>query len=85
MEAVSNRSLDATREAGAATVAHHKNIELLNALRDTQGEHTRILGEHTRILGEHSAQRDSIRGVLGQVTVGVHAIEMLLRSQTQDD
>ncbi|MGI8574954.1 MAG: hypothetical protein ACR2MA_06350 [Egibacteraceae bacterium] len=60
--------LTAAREALTAREAHQQNIELLNALRQTQleqgqtldehtrtlDEHTRTLAEHTRILDEHS-------------------------------
>lgn len=72
-------SVTATREAHTAREAHQRNIELLNALRATQAEHSRTLGEHGRMLGEHGERLDAIDGKLGQLTLGMHTIESLLR------
>lgn len=69
----------AAREALTAREAHQKNIELLNALRKTQAEHTKSFSEHSEILNRHDQRLDSIDGKLGQLTVGVHSIETLLR------
>ena len=62
-----------------------KNIELLNALRKTQAEHSQTLGEHGHVLAEHSRRLDSIDGKLGQVTLGVHTIESLLRRLVDEE
>jgi hypothetical protein len=82
----------AAREALTAREAHQKNIELLNALRVTQAEHsatlaenTAILAEHTAILAEHTSRLDAIDGKLGMLTVGVHTIESLLRRLVDED
>lgn len=79
-------SITATREAHTARDAHQRNIELLNALRATQAEHSRtlaehgrMLGEHGRMLGEHGDRLDAIDGKLGQLALGMHTIESLLR------
>lgn len=68
----------AARDALTARDAHQRNIELLNALRKTQAE-------HGRTLSEHSERLDSIDGKLGQLTVGVHTIESLLRRLIDED
>jgi hypothetical protein len=79
-EQTNDRSAVALREAVAARKAQAKNIELLNALRVTQAEHTetlaehgrilgehgRMLGEHGRMLGEHGKRLDSIESKLGE-------------------
>jgi chromosome segregation ATPase len=82
----------AARDALTAREAHQKNIELLNALRQTQAEHTQTLAEHTRKLTEHDRRFDAvdrrldeIHGKLGQLTVGVHTIESLLRRLADED
>lgn len=54
-------------------------IELLNALRTTQAEHSRTLVDHSRTLAEHTGRFDSIDENLGRLTHGMHAIESLLR------
>ena len=76
----------AARDALTAREAHQRNIELLNALRKTQMEHTQTLAEHGRVLAEHTGRMnsidgrmDSIDGKLGQLTLGMHTIESLLR------
>ena len=69
----------ATREAHTAREAHQRNLELLYALRATQAEHSRTLAEHGRMLGEHGVRLDAIDGKLGQLTLGMHTIESLLR------
>lgn len=66
----------AARDAHTARDAHQRNIELLNALRATQAEHSRTLAEHT-------ARFDAIDGKLGQLTVGMHTIESLLRRMSE--
>jgi archaellum component FlaC len=82
----------AAREALTAREAHQKNIELLNALRVTQAEHSAILAEHTEILGAHSSRLDRIEGRLGTIdgklgglTVGMHTIESLLRRLVDEE
>jgi uncharacterized coiled-coil protein SlyX len=75
----------AAREALTAREAHQKNIELLNALRVTQAEHSATLAEHTAILAEHTSRLDAIDGKLGMLTVGVHTIESLLRRLVDED
>ena len=85
-------AVTAAREALTAREAHQKNIELLNALRKTQAEHThrldridgrfdRIDGRLDRIDGRQDTmdgRLDRIEGSLGVLTVGVHSIESLL-------
>jgi hypothetical protein len=75
----------AAREALTARDAHRKNIELLNALRVTQAEHTATLAGHTATLADHTSRLDAIDGKLGQLTVGVHTIESLLRRLVDDE
>jgi hypothetical protein len=58
--------------------AHRKNIELLNALRVTQAEHSATLADHTSRL-------DAIDGKLGTLTVGMHTIETLLRRRVDEE
>lgn len=78
--------ITATREALTAREAHQRNIELLNALRTTQAEHSRTLADHSRTLvdqsrtlAEHTGRFDSIDEKLGRLTLGMHTIESLLR------
>ncbi|MBW3606397.1 MAG: hypothetical protein KY460_16125 [Actinobacteria bacterium] len=73
----------ATREAHTARDAHQRNIELLNALRATQAEHSRTLAEHSRMHAEHTDRFDAIDGKLGQLALGMHTIESLLRGMTE--
>lgn len=75
----------AAREALTAREAHQKNIELLNALRKTQAEHTQLFSEHSEILNRHDQRLDSMDGKLGQLTVGMHSIEMLLSRLVDED
>ncbi|WP_370323792.1 hypothetical protein [Euzebya sp.] len=79
--------------------ARRHDVELLSALRQTQVEHsavladhTAILAEHTAILAEHSAMHaehtrrfDRIDRTLGELTVGMHAIEGLLTRLVEDE
>lgn len=69
---------EARRIALGAEAAHQRNIELLNALRVTQAEHRRM---HT----EHSRRFDTIDSKLGQLTVGMHAIESMLQTLIERD
>ncbi|NEE00869.1 hypothetical protein [Phytoactinopolyspora halotolerans] len=78
-------AVEAAHDARTARDAHQQNIELLNALRKTQAEHSRALAEHGRMLAEHSERLDSIDGKLGQLTVGVHTIESLLHRLVDED
>jgi cell division septum initiation protein DivIVA len=82
----------AARDALTAREAHQRNIELLNALRKTQAEHTQILAQHTQMLAQHTqiltghTQRlDSIDSKLGGIAVGMHALERLLNRLAADD
>jgi chromosome segregation ATPase len=91
-------AVTAAREALTAREAHQKNIELLNALRKTQAEHThrldridgrfdRIDGRLDRIDGRQDTmdgRLDRIEGSLGVLTVGVHSIESLLNRLVDD-
>ena len=91
--------VDARRTALGAHEAHQRNIELLYALRATQAEHSRILAEHSRRFDaidqrfEAVDRRfdaidrrlDAVDGTLGRVTVGMHAIESLLRDLVDSD
>jgi hypothetical protein len=67
----------ASREALTAREAHQKNIELLHALRHTQMEH----GQR---LDTIDSRLDHVDGKLGKLTVGMHAIEGLLRRLIND-
>jgi chromosome segregation ATPase len=78
-------AITAARGALTAREAHQKNIELLNALRKTQSEHTQKLDRmderFDRIDGRQDTmdgRLDRIEGSLGILTVGVHSIESLL-------
>lgn len=75
----------ARRDALTAQEAHQRNIDLLNALRVTQAEHTRMLAEHSRVHTEHSQRFDAIDGKLGQLALGMHTIESLLRQLIEQD
>jgi hypothetical protein len=69
---------NAGREAAGARAAHRQNVELLNALRVTQAEHTRTLAEHTTILNMHT-------DLLGKLTVGMHDIQLSLKHLIERD
>jgi len=77
-------SITAAREALTAREAHQKNIELLNALRQTQAEQGGTLAEHSNRLDSIEGRLGSIDGKLGQLTVGMHTIESLLRRLTDE-
>lgn len=51
----------------------------------TLSDHSRILSDHSRTLAEHTGRFDSIDGKLGQLTLGMHAIESLLRRLVDED
>lgn len=83
-----------TVESGLDDVrtARRHDVEQLSALRQTQVEHSTILAEHSAILVEHSAMHaehtrrfDRIDSTLGELTVGMHAIERLLTRLVEDD
>lgn len=74
----------ASRDALTAREAHQHNIELLNALRETQAEHTQTLAEHSRMHDEHRQRFDAIDGKLAQLAVGMHTVESLLRRALED-
>lgn len=78
-------SVTAARDALTGRQAHQRNIELLNALRKTQAEHSRVLAEHSRTLGGHGERLESIDGKLGQLTLGMHTVESLLRRLVEED
>jgi hypothetical protein len=71
-------AVTAAREALTAREAHQKNIELLNALRKTQAEHTHRLDRIDGRQDTMDGRLDRIEGSLGVLTVGVHSIESLL-------
>ena len=91
-------SVTSAREALTAREAHQKNIELLNALRKTQAEHTqrlermderfdRVDERFDRIESRQDTmdgRLDRIEGSLGVLTVGVHSIESLLNRLVDD-
>lgn len=83
-EHASDLAVTAAGESLTARQAHQKNIELLNALRKTQAEHSQTLAEHTQMHAEHRERLDDIQGKLGTLTVGMHTIETLLRRLTDD-
>ena len=64
--------------ARLASAAHRRNIELLNALLQTQAE-------HSRILAEHGGRLDAIDGKLGRLTLGMHTIESLLHRPVEEE
>jgi septal ring factor EnvC (AmiA/AmiB activator) len=85
-------AVTAMRDALTARRTHLENLELLNALRLTHAEHTKRLTEHTKKLTEHDRRFDAvdqrldeIHGKLGQLTVGMHTIETLLRRLADED
>jgi hypothetical protein len=80
-----------SRDALAATRAHRSNLDLLNALRASQADHSRTLAGHTRTLAEHSrahdehrARFDALDATLARLAVGMHTIESLLRRALSD-
>lgn len=75
----------AARQAMTATEAHRRNIELLNALRETQAEHTRRLGSIETRVGSIETRVGSIDGTLGQMALGMHAIESILARMAGND
>ena len=54
---------------------------LLQALADTQSEHTAILAEHTAILADHTARLTRLETGQAKVLAGVQAIIGLLDGQ----
>jgi hypothetical protein len=80
----------ATDVSRTASTAHQKNVALINAIRETQAEHSRILAEHDRRFDTIDRRFDTIDGrmnaidgKLGQLTLGMHAIESLLRRMVE--
>ena len=71
-------AVTAAREALTAREAHQKNIELLNALRKTQSEHTQRLDSMDQRFDRIDDRLERIEGSLGVLTVGMHSIESLL-------
>lgn len=92
-------SVTAGREALTAREAHQHNVELLNALRQTQAEHSATLAEHSATLAEHSAtlaehgrilahhttRFDHQDEALAQLAVGMYSIERLLTRLVADE
>jgi chromosome segregation ATPase len=70
----------AAREALTAREAHQKNIELLNALRKSQAEHSRTLAEHSRILADHSRILTEHSRTLAEHTTQLDSIDVRLDS-----
>ena len=93
LEVETRRTMAAvSRDALAATRAHRSNLDLLNALRASQADHSRTLAGHTRTLAEHSrahdehrARFDALDATLARLAVGMHTIESLLRRALSDD
>jgi septal ring factor EnvC (AmiA/AmiB activator) len=89
-EANLRAAMDEDLSNTAATLKAHK--ALLQALHDTQQEHTATLAEHTATLAEHTAtladdtvrldrlerKVDTVEQKVGTVQIGVHAILDLL-------
>jgi hypothetical protein len=75
----------AGREALTAREAHQKNIELLNALRKTQAEQSKVLADHTKVLADHTQRLNAIDSKLGGLAVGMHTIERLLTRLVDDE
>ena len=87
----------AMQVATRAQEAHQQNVKLLNAVRETQSEHTQTLARHGEILAEHGerldriegrldgieGRLDGIEGNLGTVTAGVQDIQLMLRGLIQ--
>jgi septal ring factor EnvC (AmiA/AmiB activator) len=100
LEVETRRTMAAvSRDALAATRAHRSNLDLLNALRASQADHSRTLAGHTRTLAghtrtlaehsrahdEHRARFDALDATLARLAVGMHTIESLLRRALSDD
>jgi hypothetical protein len=78
-------SATASRDAVPARQAEQRNMQLLNGLRETQAEHSRILVDQSQVLADRSQRFDSIDATLARLTVGVHTIESLLRRALDED
>ena len=60
-------AVTAAREALTAREAHQKNIELLNALRTTQAEHTQRLDRMDHRLDRIEGRQDTMDGRLDRI------------------
>jgi len=76
-------ALRMTQAEHGRTLAEHS--QTLAEHTQTLAEHTQTLAEHGRTLAEHTGRFDSIDGKLGQLTLGMHTIESLLRRLIEDD
>ena len=76
---------NAHNKAMTAEAAHHKNIELLNALHRTQAEHAQVLAEHSRRFDAVDRRLDAIDEKLGGLATGTHAVEQLLTRLVEDE
>jgi ABC-type transporter Mla subunit MlaD len=88
----------ASRLAESALTAHRYNIRMLNALAETQAEHSarfdRIDQRLDRVdqrldrvdqrLDRVDQRLDEVGGSLGRLTAGMHTIESLLRRVVDD-
>jgi hypothetical protein len=82
------QAIDTGRVAAVALdarAAHQQNIAILNAVQQTQSEHTRTLAGHTQRLSnletkvdQLGTSVDQIDGVLGGIAAGVHDITLML-------
>lgn len=84
-------SAAASRDAQVALAAHRRNTRLLNALRETQADHSRRFDViHARLEGIDArlegidARLNRFDGTFGRLTVGMHTIESLLRRALDD-
>lgn len=87
-EHATDLAVTAAREALTAREAHQRNIELLNALRKTQAEHTQLLAEHGHRLDSIDAKLedlDGIKGSLGVLTAGMHTLQLMLGRLVEED
>lgn len=80
------RLLNAVR---ATQAEHSQTLEHHERMIENQGRvlehHGQVLEHHSAILGDHTSRLDSIDGKLGQMALGMHTIEGLLRRLVADD
>ena len=86
-----NIGLDADERARAAQEAHRQNVRMLNAIRETQAEHSRRLGAVEQRLGaveqrlDAVEQRlDAIEEKLGGMMVMMHEMHRILTRLAED-
>lgn len=80
-DAAHTRALSAMADRDAADVraTARANTQMLNALRETQLEQSRVLQEHGRVLQEHGRVLRDLAEVVGGVATGQAAVLEELR------